>query len=623
MASVHPPLSRRRGFARTARILLGAVAALALACVLFDWDWFRPALEHYLSRQSGRAVRADHLGLTGLLSLEPTVTLRGAYIQNAPWADSKQPMAVAGEAAFTFSIRSVIDGRAVISKIVLKDADVDMEKQADGLRNWRLKNPDDRGPAKIKVLRLEAHRTKLRFADRERDFDLRFTATDAGAAGVKARVDKPLVTRIDAQGVYRGAKFTAQADTGPVLTFRDTQDFFAARGHAVAGRTRLDLEGEAADMFVKPLLNAAVRVAGASLAELHPFIAIQPAHSRPYDFEAQVRRTQAEYRFEKLHGRVGETDLAGDAAHDLSDERHQWRANLRSASADFHDLASLAGVNYPSGSSASPDRIFPPQPVRTDRLRAQDMQLSLDAKKLSAPGMPALDSARFEAVLRQGMLAFKTLDLGIAGGHAAGEAGVDARKDVPHGHAVLRLTGLRLERLFPKLPPEARRTGPMHGTLSLEGTGGSLAAMLGAASGKLDLALDGGSISNRLDAKLSLNLGKMAGLFFKGDHDIPIYCAVAAFDFRSGSGKARALLVETEQTRIEGTGEINLRDEKPDLLLVPRPKNPGLLTLGATIRVGGTFRHPAFAFHEGKGGAPAVVSNAHCPGRPVASTAAR
>jgi AsmA family protein len=609
---------------RKSKIVLGVAAAFALLWVLSDWNWFRPALERYLSAGAGREIRADHLSVALGFSLEPTVTLRGLYIQNAPWADTQQPMAVAGEASFTFSLRSVWEDRPVVSRIVLKDAQVDMQRQANGLRNWRLKNPDYRGPAKIKVLRLEAYRSTLRFADRGLDFDIRFASSPLEPVAVSPQSGKPLTQKIDIKGVYRGADFNAQAMTGDVFTFLETRQYFPVSGHVIAGKTRLDLDGMAADMFRRPLLEANVRIAGPTLSQLHPFILLRPAVSRPYSVEAQVDKTEDEYRFTRLRGKIGETDLTGDAAHDLRNERAFWRADLKSESANLFDLRSLAGVNYPAESLAGaaatqadsvanpPDRLFPRHAFNPDHFRTYDAHISLDAKKLKAPGMPALESLRFTAALQDGVLQLEPVDFGIAGGHARGRGTLDARKLLPSSRAVLELHDLSLERLFPKLPAPASRIGALKGKLQFEGSGESVAAVLGGASGKLEVELEGGSISNLLDAKLSLNLGKIAGLTLRGDRDIPIRCGMAAFDFHNGYGKSRVLLVETAQTRIEGTGAIYLRDERLDLLLTPRPNNPGLLTLGSAIHVRGSLKRPEFTFDKGAARAPEPLSNAHC-----------
>ena len=162
------------------KILLGVVLAVALTLALFDWNWLRPSLERHLSENSQRAVRIGDLEVELGFSFEPTVRLRRVYIENAPWADTKRPLAVAGEASFTFALKTLWDERRVVSRIVLKDAEVDLEWLPDGLRNWRLREPDYRGPGKYKVLSVETHRTSIRFARRGIDLDVVGTWTPGG-----------------------------------------------------------------------------------------------------------------------------------------------------------------------------------------------------------------------------------------------------------------------------------------------------------------------------------------------------------------------------------------------------------------------------------------------------------
>ncbi len=145
------------------KVLSSLVLVFAVVIMVFDWNWFRGPLERYLYKKSNREIRIEDLHVTLGLTLAPTVRLRGVYIENAPWAVNKQPLVVAGEAAFTFSLRSLLERRPIVTRLVLHDADVDLERQADGLRNWRLRNPDDRSPGRVKVMTLEAYRTRIRF----------------------------------------------------------------------------------------------------------------------------------------------------------------------------------------------------------------------------------------------------------------------------------------------------------------------------------------------------------------------------------------------------------------------------------------------------------------------------
>jgi hypothetical protein len=227
-------------FGPTTGVLLGILAVLVIGVALFDWNWFRHPLERYLIDRSHREIRIGDLHVDLGFSLEPTVRVRDVYIENAPWAN-KGPAAVAGEASFTFSLKSVWEGRPVISRLVLIDADVQLERHADGLRNWRLRNPEDRGPGRVKVLRMEPHRTKIRIIRRDIDLDVVAAASEAGANGQAPDASYP--TRIDFKGAFGGTEFSGQLLTGALLTFLETGESFPMRGHASADKSRLDVDG--------------------------------------------------------------------------------------------------------------------------------------------------------------------------------------------------------------------------------------------------------------------------------------------------------------------------------------------------------------------------------------------
>ena len=249
-------------------VLLGCLAAAAVTLLAFDWNWLRGPLERYLSERSGRDVRVAELHVTP--GLEPTIRLRGVYVENAPWAD-RRPMAVAGEASFTVSLASVWQKRPIIMRLVLVDAEVDLERQADGLRNWRLTNPEYRGPGKIRVLLLEAHRSRIRFVNREAGLDLVGTSTPLAHEEPGPR-GETLVSTITLEGEYQGAKFAGSALGGPFITFRDTDRFFPLRGHLASGSTRLEFDGVFADLYDLGPMEADLRLSGPTLARLHPFI---------------------------------------------------------------------------------------------------------------------------------------------------------------------------------------------------------------------------------------------------------------------------------------------------------------------------------------------------------------
>ena len=602
--------------------LLGCILAVAIAVALFDWNWLRGPLERYLSEKSRREVRIADLHVT--LGREPTIRLRGVYIENAPWAD-RRPMAVAREASFTISLVSVWQDRPVVSYLVLVDADVDLERQVDGLRNWRLVYPDSTGPGRIRVLALEAHRSRVRFVNREAGLDLVGTSTplakeEPGPAG------ETLTSTITLEGEYRGAKFSGSALAGRFLSFRDSNRFFPLRGQIVSDRTKLEFDGVFADPIQLGPMDADLRLSGPTLARLHPFIPVRPAPSRPYRLEAHVKQAADVYDVSRIKGRIGNTDVSGEGRYDRSRDRPFVRAALTSDRADFADLEALAGLKSsgpdrdPGAQTAASDEggprsarhgaaqpLFPARPLPIDALKAFDVEVKLDARELRSEGKLLVGSARIDARLADGVLETKTLDLGVAGGRVSGAVAFDGRSEPPAGRVQLDLNAIRLEQLLAAFSLPTRAAGAVNGRVDLKGSGASLAALLKSAKGSLQVNMNGGRISNLLDAELGLNPVTVFGAWLAGKSDVAVHCAAAALEVRGGVGEFRRIALDTDRARVEGGGKVNLADERLDLLLRPEPKTPGIFDRREAIRVRGPFRNLKVSLEKrpGADGAPA------------------
>ena len=242
----------------------------------------------------------------------------------------------------------------------------------------------------------------------------------------------------------------------------------------------------------------------------------------------------------------------------------------------------------------APKRLLPDRAFNGERLKTLDAHVTLDAKKLKAAELPELESLRVTADLNDGILALKPIDIGLAGGHVGGLFTFDGQQKPLSSHARMELKEVRLEKLLDRLPKGAKSAGLLKGHVDLKGQGDSVAKILASSSGSMEVAMEGGGISNLLDAKLGLNGGKILRLLITGDRAIGINSAAVAFDFEKGLGKSKAIVLDTDQTHTEGTGIIDLRDETVDVLLTPHPKKPGIFSLHSSIRVHGPFRQPKF-----------------------------
>ncbi len=582
----------------TAVALLAVLALLLAAVALQPW-WLAPWVSQQLAALSGRSVHSDSMRVGLSWRLEPVIHVRGIRIGNAPWADTKRPLADLGEMVVRFSWRSIGEGRPVLSLMVLRDGEVDLERQADGLRNWRLRDPENRGPGRYKVEALQAERASIRFKDAGIDLDLLATASANGAASA---ADAALTTRIALTGRWQALPFTVDLATGPVLTLIDTGERFPVRGRVDVGGVRIEADGSASDILHAPSLDARFELAGDSLA---PFRTVfghrhEGAGKKPFRL---VGRFSADSRGATLKGAVGQvggTDFAGDIGLVHSDDRSSIRARLRSESADVADLRWLVGdVDRPAGKVvAAPKSVdaaasAAARPAPFAFARKRDVDLGVDVRRLHAAELPWLRSLALEAVLVGGKLDVGKFELGVLQGRAMGHGSLDMSVDSAIADAELALHGIRLEALLGEQPAKKRVTGMLQARARIKATGNSVAALLASATGSVDAGLTGGTLAALLDAEIGLQGGKILHGLIGGPEQIAIRCAAAAVDLRHGQGRVRTFVIDTERTRTTGTGTIDLDHDSLDLVLTPEAKQGGLLVLDRSIRLHGPLRKPA------------------------------
>jgi len=581
-----------------------AVGILMLAAALLQPFWLAPLVGHHLTQSSGRSVHFDRMWIGVSSSLRPVVQWRGIRIANAPWADSRRPFAALASATAVVSWRSIAQRRPVIELIVLRDGEIDLERSADGLRNWRLGKPEYRGPGRYKVMALQADRASVRFRHEGADLDLRASASPV--EGARADAASPLPTRVEIEGEWRGLPFKVSAATGPSLTFLETGRMFPLRGFIAAGGARLDVDGQLGDIVREPSADARVALAAPSLAPFAAFIESPRRDPRAVHVAGTVKAGSGSYDLVVSKARIGMTDLAGELGWKRGEQRSAVRAHLKSDSADLADLRWLTALRTAAAHAVAPAAIASAAsaPGAGPELgRRIDADVSLAARRLRASEMPWLQSAQVEAKLVDGQLSVPRFDVGIAEGHAVGRASVDWREGPPRAEVDLSLRGVRVEPLLHESSGEKRIGGALQGRAQLKASGASLETLLASAEGSATATLTGGTISSRLDAEIGLQGGKVVRSFLTGAEPIAIHCVVATVDFARGKGRIRSLLLDTERTRTTGAGAIDIGQQTIDLVLTPEAKQPGLFVLERSIRLHGPLRRPA---HELIARAPAA-----------------
>jgi uncharacterized protein involved in outer membrane biogenesis len=107
------------------------------------------------------------------------------------------------------------------------------------------------------------------------------------------------------------------------------------------------------------------------------------------------------------------------------------------------------------------------------------------------------------------------------------------------------------------------------------------------------LVMGRGEISNILLEFIGLDGGEVIKFFIEGDRNVKLLCAAAAFEVKQGLMNSKTILLDTTDTVIHGTGQVNLANETLDITLKPEPKDRSILSLRSPLKIGGTFASPS------------------------------
>jgi hypothetical protein len=290
-------------------------------------------------------------------------------------------------------------------------------------------------------------------------------------------------------------------------------------------------------------------------------------------------------------------------------QRPEVTAELRSRSVDLRDIAGLlGGTPGPSGTPgqtprqraqatrteaearASP-RVLPDRPLNFPKLERADMHLLYRAARIQGRSMP-LDDLTLRMDVVDGAVALRPLTFGVGRGRMSVEASLTPEAEgAVKARAEVRFERLDVARLM-HASGGYQGAGVLNGTARLEGTGRSVAGILGGADGAASLWMAGGDLSKLLVDLAGLRLGSALLSSLGGDTRAGVECFVADLALRRGVLSTRALLLETEDALTEGQGAVDLGRERVELRLRTASKRLTVGVLPAPLLISGTFKDP-------------------------------
>ena len=593
------------------RWLLGIVSfllVLVLVLLFFPWDKLRGPVNRYVTDQLGRRFEiTDRLSVS--LGRTTTVRLDGVELANPDWAS--EPFLLKAKAAeFDIKLFSLFSGKVDLPRIALFEPQIGLQIEPDGRRTWALSRDtsDTSATPKIGELKVDRGILKYRAADKGADMSVLFTL-DEPTMPQQGTAQLPLGFK--ASGKWNNESFTAVGRTGGVLKLsRDLTESFPMEVSAQTGRTTLKATGTVENLQEFSGLNAAIDIQGRNLDELYKLAGVVLPSTPPYKLRGQISKLGQVWSTTKIQGMLGKSDIAGDMSFDTSQKTPLLTGKIRSKILDFDDLRPVIGLPVKSAAAGSTTKevsAVPSQksvPANTQRkmlptatldlvkLKAMNADVTYSALDIRHIKELPLDKGNVHVKLNNGVLRLEPLALGVAGGSLAGQITIDVNVMPATFDTKFDLRAVQLNKLFPTIENTKSSLGKISGQVALKGRGNSMAQMLGSASGDVAVLMGRGELSNILLEYIGLDGGEVIKFFLRGDRNVELRCAAAAFEVKQGLMASKVILLDTSDTVINGFGQINLANETLEMVLKPEPKDKSILSLRSPLKIGGTFAAP-------------------------------
>lgn len=604
-------------------VVVGAVAVYGILASL-DIESYRGTIIRAAEDATGRTV-AINGPMKLKISFTPAVVVEGVEISNPTWAKAPQ-LAQIGRAEAEIALIPAISGDYQITRLVIHDTTVNLERRKDGSATWDLAPKADptamTGPAmtakpeaapgpapKIAIRGIDIKNTKVNLDDASTGQSLAVEVKTLSADA--SNFSDPLKLTLDM--VYNGLPIGAKGSLGPLDALINNTPASLNLAVTVPGidasaEGRLGRPQDAKEMALK--FNVDAKSYDRVAATFAPDLKDLPPLAIKGDL---ATKGETGYR---LQG--GELKLAGHVIHfNATVETGGKKPTFAfDAGADFIDVPKLMEAAsggkpadnrqpaQPAAPAAKGDgRVFPNDPLPLDGLRAANGEVKVGTGLLTLPGNVKMHDVQILATLKDGLFAFDET-FGIGGGEAKTRIVLDARNpdNVAGLDVSLDTAGVNLGTVAADMNMTRMAIGgPTDTELKLASRGRSVRDLMGGLNGTVRFDAGRTEIDN---AQLREAIGPwaMSGLTmvdsgFTTRQKTVLNCAVVRFPVKDGLvDLGRGVAAETDAFNLTVVGGVNLKTEALDLGINPEPKGPSLGVTQATaglVRVRGTMASPA------------------------------
>lgn len=589
-------------------IVGGVIAGLIILAVVFRWDWLIPVVEKQASGALGRPVSIGHLHVT--LGRTVRVVVDDVTIGNPPgWLEQ-------GNFAKTVHLTVDVDAVALLRErvlalplIQLDQPVVDAAQMADGKANWNLggdssTSSSGHGPAigRLLINDGEVHVTSIPLMA---DFQVT-VQTKTGESGKEEIV-------ADAKGNYAKQPITASFVGGALLSLRETGATYPIDLKVKNGPTSGSVVGTIEDPLTFAGAKVKLSLAGPDMSLLLPLIGIAIPQTPAYRVAGNLDYKSGLVSFDDFSGKVGSSDLEGSLSVNSKPERPVLTADLRSKSVDLKDLGGFIGATPGDADKGTkrPERsdgkVLPDDPISLPKLTVADVHLKYRAARIEGRHQP-LDDMVVAMDIVNGDVSLHPVSFGIGRGAITSQIELSQRDKALAMKADIDFKSVDVSKLL-NAAGAGGGAGIIGGHAVIQGTGSSLAAILGDGSGEVKLYMgEGGNLSALLVDLSGLQFGNALLSALGVPSREKIECLVTDMSLQKGQAESRLILLDTNDSRVGITGGVNLKTERMNFMLRTQAKHFSIGSLPAPIGIGGTLGKPSIGPDLKEGGARAAAA---------------
>jgi AsmA family protein len=613
-AQTNPPMRNAHSHRDPGSTVVASIVGLlaTLIGLIFLWlilfvtkgRFLKHPFERIASRYSERQVRVAGDFNLYLNPLNIQFLADGLTVSNPSWA--KNPNFFQSERINTsIATLPLITGRKRFNLLELQQGKVDLAWDPQHKRNtWTFGDPNKKGePFEMpQIRRALLAGTGIDYRDPQMQLDAHVDVANVSARNTHLQDQ----IRFTGNGALRGERFTL---SGGLLAVNET--LAGGRNklelHIVSGPTTADVTGTMPGVTELEGSDLHVAVRGSNLRYLFDLAGIAVPDTRSYNLASDLTKAGDEWRFTRLRGRFGDSDLAGKMTISLPNERLLVVADLRSNKVDIIDVGPFIGYD-PKALDAQgakgaikqvngTPRILPDAPLRIEAISNFDAKVRYHVTTIKARHVP-VSNVDLALDLDHSLLKLSPLTFDMAGGHVASDISINARDKPVLTQYDIRMSPTPMGKLLAQFgTDESGTSGTIKARVQMKGKGDTVHESLATSNGRIAVIIPRGTFWTRNIQLIELDAGTFIQKLLqkKLKKPVEINCGLIGFTVRDGIASADPILIDTDKNVILGRGSFSFKDESLDMSVRADAKTFSLFSGQSPVGINGHFAAPGIA----------------------------